>query len=155
MTQPCLPALALAAALFAAGGVQAQQLRLMTGPQGGSWYPLGGAIANIADKAGLKVQVLPGAGIANVKAIEAGKADLGFAAIRSPPSTAWPAARPSPRRPRTSATWPRLYPQYFQVVANADAGIKSLADLKGKSWRCSPRATRPSSSASSRSRSTA
>ena len=27
-----------------AGTADAQQLRFMTGPQGGSWYPLGGAI---------------------------------------------------------------------------------------------------------------
>ncbi|MDH5540179.1 MAG: C4-dicarboxylate ABC transporter substrate-binding protein, partial [Rhizobacter sp.] len=67
------------ALVLCAAGAQAQQVKLMTGPQGGSWYPLGGAIANIADKAGLKVQVLPGAGIANVKAVDGGKADLGFA----------------------------------------------------------------------------
>ena len=60
-------AAAVGTALLAAGAAQAQQVRLMTGPQGGSWYPLGGAIANIADKtAGIKIQVLPGAGIANV-----------------------------------------------------------------------------------------
>ncbi len=39
-----------AAILLCAGAAQAQQVKLMTGPQGGSWYPLGGAIANIADK---------------------------------------------------------------------------------------------------------
>ena len=32
------------------GTAHAQQVRLMTGPQGGAWYPLGGAIANIASK---------------------------------------------------------------------------------------------------------
>jgi len=63
----------LVGALFCcAAGVQAQQIKLMTGPQGGSWYPLGGAIANIADKAGVKIQVLPGAGIANVKGVDGG-----------------------------------------------------------------------------------
>ncbi len=53
----------------------------MTGPQGGSWYPMGGAIKNVVDAAmpDSSVQVMPGAGIANVKAIEAGKADLAFA----------------------------------------------------------------------------
>ena len=70
-------AIAFAVLAVAAAGAQAQQVKLMTGPQGGSWYPLGGAIANIGDKAGIKVQVLPGAGIANVKAVEGGKADLG------------------------------------------------------------------------------
>lgn len=42
------------AALFASIGAaivsfpaQAQQLSFMTGPQGGAWYPLGGAMAEI------------------------------------------------------------------------------------------------------------
>ncbi len=34
-----------AAAAFAAPAQAQQQLVLMTGPQGGSWYPLGGAMA--------------------------------------------------------------------------------------------------------------
>jgi TRAP transporter TAXI family solute receptor len=138
MTQPCLPALALAAALFAAGGVQAQQLRLMTGPQGGSWYPLGGAIANIGDKAGLKVQVLPGAGIANVKAIQAGKADLGFAnSISTVDGVA--GREPFTEKATNVCNVATLYPQFFQIVANADAGIKSLADLKGKGLAVQPK----------------
>ena len=32
-----------------------------------------------------------------------------------------------------------LYPQYFQVVANANAGIKSLADVKGKPIAVQPK----------------
>src|SRR3546814_12861951 len=53
----------------------------LTGPQGGSWYPLGGAIKNVVEQnmSGTTMQILPGAGIANVKALESGKADLGFA----------------------------------------------------------------------------
>ena len=58
-------------AISATSLAQAQQVRLMTGPQGGSWYPLGGAIANIAGKNDIKVQVLPGAGIANVAIVRA------------------------------------------------------------------------------------
>ena len=119
-------------------GAQAQQVRLMTGPQGGSWYPLGGAIANIGDKAGIKVQVLPGAGIANVKAVHQGKADLGFG--NSISTVDGVAGRP-PFEEKTSnvCNVATLYPQYFQVVANADAGIKSLADLKGKGLAVQPK----------------
>ena len=116
----------------------AQQVKLMTGPQGGSWYPLGGAIANIADKAGLKVQVLPGAGIANVKAVQAGKADLGFAnSISTVDGVAGRA--PFTEKATNVCNVATLYPQYFQVVANADAGINSLADMKGKSLAVQPK----------------
>jgi uncharacterized protein len=125
-------------ALLAAAGVQAQQVRLMTGPQGGSWYPLGGAIANIGDKAGLKVQVLPGAGIANVKAIQGGKADLGFAnSISTVDGVAGRA--PFTEKATNVCNVATLYPQFFQIVANADAGIKSLADLKGKGLAVQPK----------------
>jgi len=132
-------AVALAAALAASSaGVQAQQVRLMTGPQGGSWYPLGGAIANIGDKAGLKVQVLPGAGIANVKAVQAGKADLGFAnSISTVDGVAGRA--PFTEKASNVCNVATLYPQYFQVVANADAGINSLADMKGKGIAVQPK----------------
>jgi uncharacterized protein len=128
----------VAAAVLCGATAQAQQIKLMTGPQGGSWYPLGGAIANIADQAGLKVQVLPGAGIANVKAVEAGKADLGFA--NSISTVDGVAGRAPFDKPATNVcNVATLYPQYFQIVANADSGIKSLGDVKGKSVALQPK----------------
>jgi hypothetical protein len=131
-------AVAIGALLCCATAAQAQQVRLMTGPQGGSWYPLGGAIANIADKAGLKVQVLPGAGIANVKAVEGGKADMGFGnSISTVDGVAGRAPFEAPAKNVCNVA--TLYPQYFQVVANADSGINSMADLKGKSIAVQPK----------------
>ncbi len=129
----------LVGAIFCgAAGAQAQQVRLMTGPQGGSWYPLGGAIANIGDKAGMKIQVLPGAGIANVKAIEGGKADMGFAnSISTVDGIAGRAPFESPAKNVCNVA--TLYPQYYQVVANADSGINSIGDLKGKSLAVQPK----------------
>jgi hypothetical protein len=131
-------ALFVAATLVAATGAQAQQVKLMTGPQGGSWYPLGGAIANIGEKAGIKVQVLPGAGIANVKAVETGKADIGFGnSISTVDGVAGRAPFDTPAKNVCNVA--SLYPQYFQVVANADSGINSLGDLKGKSAAFQPK----------------
>jgi len=122
------------AVMFAvAGSASAADLKLVTGPQGGSWYPLGGALKNLIEKQipGSNVQVGPGAGIANVKAIEAGKADIGFAnsvstvdAINGKP--------PFEKKYANVCNVATLYPQYFQVVALAGSGIKSPADLKGK-----------------------
>jgi len=131
-------AAAVGAALLASAGAQAQQVRLMTGPQGGSWYPLGGAIANIADKAGIKVQVMPGAGIANVKAVDQGKADMGFGnSISTVDGAAGRAPFDTPTKNVCNVA--TLYPQYFQIVANADAGINSLGDLKGKAIAVQPK----------------
>jgi hypothetical protein len=127
---------ALAAGLMSIGlGVSAQaaDLKLMTGPQGGSWYPLGGAIKNIVEKSvsGTSVQILPGAGIANVKAVETGKADLGFANSVSTVD-AINGKAPFETKAANVCNVGTLYPQYFQVVANASAGIKAPGDVKGK-----------------------
>ncbi len=131
-------ALVLAALLCGAAGAQAQQIKLMTGPQGGSWYPLGGAIANMASKAGVNVQVLPGAGIANVKGVDGGKADMGFGnSISTVDGVAGRAPFDTPTK--NVCNMGTLYPQFYQVVANADANINSLGDLKGKSLAVQPK----------------
>ena len=58
----------------------AQQLTFMTGPQGGVWVPLGGALKGMWEKAipGLQVTATPGAGIANVRGVDEDKAQIGF-----------------------------------------------------------------------------
>lgn len=129
----------IGSALLLATSAHAQQVvRLMTGPQGGSWYPLGGAIANISKKAGINMQVLPGAGIANVKAVQLGKADIGFG---NSISTVDGVAGREPFETKTTnvCNVASLYPQYFQIVANADSGIQSMADTKGKAIVVQPR----------------
>lgn len=131
-----LRALAIASATAVAalaGPASAAELKLVTGPQGGSWYPLGGAIKNLVETkmSGSSVQVAPGGGISNVKAIESGKADLGFA---NSVSTVDAIGGKAPfEKPYTNVcNVATLYPQYFQVVALADSGIKTPGDTKGK-----------------------
>ncbi len=125
-------------AIISAPAAQAQQVRLMTGPQGGSWYPLGGAMANIMSEKGTNMQVLPGAGVANVRAIAEGKADFGFGnSISTVDGLAGRA--PFETAQENVCNVATLYPQYFQIVANADAGIDSFADVEGKSMAIQPR----------------
>jgi TRAP transporter TAXI family solute receptor len=128
-----LIATAVALGLLGAGAASAQQLRMMTGPQGGSWYPLGGAIQGIIEKTlpGTSVLVTPGAGISNVLGVQGGKADLGFG---NGVSTVDGVAGRDPFKEKTANVCQigTLYFQYFHMVALADAGIKTPADLKGK-----------------------
>jgi TRAP transporter TAXI family solute receptor len=128
-----LIASAVALGVLAAGGASAQTLRLMTGPQGGSWYPLGGAIQGIIEKAlpGTSVQVTPGAGISNVLGVQGGKADLGFG---NGVSTVDGLAGRDPFKEKTSNVCQigTLYFQYFHMVALAGSGIRTPADVKGK-----------------------
>ncbi len=128
-----------AVALLAATSAQAENIVLMTGPQGGSWYPLGGAIQNIVETNmdGVDVRVLPGAGIANVKAVEAGKAHMGFANSVSTVD-AINGNAPFDAKATNVCNVGTLYPQYFQVVALADAGIESIKDLGDKSAAVQP-----------------
>jgi TRAP-type uncharacterized transport system substrate-binding protein len=55
-------------------------IKFMTGPMGGAWYPLGGAIAEAIQKEipGVNVAVMPGGALANAEAIDLGKCDIGF-----------------------------------------------------------------------------
>jgi TRAP transporter TAXI family solute receptor len=131
---------ALAAAVLFAAPVAAQQVTLMTGPQGGSWVPLGGALKGMWEKAvpGLQIQQQPGAGIANVRGVDEGKAHIGFA--NSSTTVDGIAGRaPYPKAVKNVCQVANLYPQYFQVVASADAKVSSFADFKGKSLVTQPK----------------
>jgi TRAP transporter TAXI family solute receptor len=129
MTRYGLLAAALCAVISSAAS--AETLRFMTGPQGGSWYPMGGAIKNVVEA------VMPGAGIANVKAIQAGKADVAFAnsvstvdAINGKP--------PFDEAATNVCHVATLYPQYFQIVTTADTGIESVDQVKGRELTTQP-----------------
>ena len=127
-----LCALAMAAALFSAPAA-AQMIRIMSGPQGGSWYPLAGAIQTIVEKnvPGTSVRVGPGAGISNVLGVENNKAEMGFG---NSVSTFDGVNGNDPFKKKTDNVChiATLYFQYFHVVALADAGIRTVADINGK-----------------------
>jgi hypothetical protein len=100
---------------------------------------MGGAIKNIVEEElpDTSLQVMPGAGIANVKAIDAGKADVAFAnsvstvdAINGQP--------PFEEATTNVCHIATLYPQYFQIVTTADSGIESLDQLKGRGVTTQP-----------------
>lgn len=118
---------------FMAFGQAKIDLKMMTGPMGGSWYPLGGAIGELIQKSfpGSTVSVAPGGGMANVVAVEGGKADIGFG--NSSSSVDAVEGRPPFKAPTKNVMQlANLYPQYFQIFVLKDSAIKSVADLKGK-----------------------
>lgn len=132
--------LCLAALVALSAPALAAEMRLMTGPQGGVWVPLGGQLKDIWEKAvpGLNVQALPGAGIANVRAIEEAKAEAGFGnSISTVDGLAGNA--PFTKKHDSICNVASLYPQYFQMVVPANSGINSVKDLKGKAITTQPR----------------
>ncbi len=131
---------ACALAALGATGASAQQLRLMTGPQGGAWYPLGGAIQSMMQSSmpGVSVQVLPGGGVANVMAIATGRADIAFANSVSTVD-AMEGRGAFEQKVSNVCNVATLYPQYFQIVALKSAGVNDIADLRGKGIATQPR----------------
>lgn len=132
--------LAGAASMLALGNALAVDMRLMTGPQGGVWVPLGGQLKDMWEKAipGLNVTSMPGAGIANVRGIEEGKTEIGFGNSISTVD-ALTGAAPFNKPHKNVCNVATLYPQYFQVLVPANAGINSIKDLKGKPITTQPR----------------
>jgi TRAP transporter TAXI family solute receptor len=115
-------------------------LKMMTGPMGGSWYPLGGAIADAIQKEipGVTVSVAPGGGMANVEGLELGKCDIGYSNSSSAVD-AFYGRPPFKKKTENMRQLANLYPQYFQMVVWEDSGIKTVADLKGKTISPGPK----------------
>ena len=127
--------LALAAA-SAIPGHAAEFITIATGGTSWVYYPLGVALSQIDAKAipsaKTTVQATKGS-VENLNLIEAGRAEVGFS-LGDSLSDAWrgdtEAGFKAPlKKLRTMAA---TYPNYVQIVASADSGIKTLADLKGK-----------------------
>ena len=128
-----LSAATLGAALLAVAPASAQQVTLMTGPQGGVWVPLGGALKGMWEKAipGLQITAQPGAGVANVIGVEQGKAQIGFSNSSSAVDGAM-GVPPFKQKSTKVCQMTNIYPQYFQVVATNSSNVNSYADIKGK-----------------------
>lgn len=125
-------------ALLASAPALAQQkfVNVLTGGTSGVYYPMGVALSQIYGKAmpDAKVSVqATKASAENLNLLQAGRGELAFT-LGDSLSDAWngnaEAGFKAPlKKLRTVAS---VYPNYIQIVASADSGIKSLADLKGK-----------------------
>ncbi|MBI5899276.1 MAG: TAXI family TRAP transporter solute-binding subunit [Rhodocyclales bacterium] len=126
-----------AATISLAATAQAQEfVNVLTGGTSGVYYPLGVALSQIYGKAmpGAKTAVqATKASSENLNLLQAGRGEIAFT-LGDALNEAWKgneeAGFKTPlKKLRTIAA---IYPNYIQIVANADSGIKTLADLKGK-----------------------
>lgn len=116
---------------------QSQQfVNILTGGQSGVYYPLGVALSQIYAKAipnARSTAQVTKASAENLNLLQAGRGELALA-LGDSVSNAWQGNAEAGFKTKLdklrglSAT----YNNYIQIVANADSGIKSLADLKGK-----------------------
>lgn len=129
--------LALAAGALLALPAQAQQfINVLTGGTSGVYYPLGVSLSQIYGKA------LPGAKTAvqatkasaeNLNLLQAGRGEIAFT-LGDALSDAWKGdAEAGFKTPLNKLRGvAAIYSNYIHLVASADSGIRSLADLKGK-----------------------
>src|SRR5690606_10725197 len=119
------------------GAAHAQQfINVLTGGTSGIYYPLGVALSQIYGKAipeaKSSVQSTK-ASVENLNLIQAGRGEIAFT-LGDSLSDAWKGNKevgfkaPLDKLRGIAA----IYPNYVQIVASADSGIKTLADLKGK-----------------------
>src|SRR6187397_1343230 len=113
---------------------QQRFFRIGTGGTGGTYYPVGGMIANAVstDKINVSAVATNGA-VANVNGMVGGSMESGFSQADV---NAWAytgtgiyQGKPKVEELRAIAN---LYPESVHVVVKKGAGIKSLDDLKGK-----------------------
>ncbi|HUL57590.1 MAG TPA: TAXI family TRAP transporter solute-binding subunit [Usitatibacter sp.] len=122
--------------IIAIPAVAVEYVNILTGGTSGVYYPLGVALSQVYGKA------MPGAKIAvqatkasaeNLNLIEAGRGEIAFT-LGDALSDAWKgnaeAGFKSPLKKLRAVA--AIYPNYIQIVASADSGIRTLADLKGK-----------------------
>ncbi|MBO8137854.1 MAG: TAXI family TRAP transporter solute-binding subunit [Desulfotomaculum sp.] len=138
--------LVLAVSLLAAGcgggkgsteqtGAETKNLLMATGGTGGTYYPLGGAIADVWSKNidGVKVTVqATGASVENIRLLASGETDLAMA-MNGVAQAAWKGEGEfEGNAVKNIAGAGVIYPEVMQVIAPKDSGIETIADLKGK-----------------------
>ena len=129
--------IALLAATALAVPATAQQLRLMTGPQGGSWYPLGGAIQGMAEPLGVRSRCCRAAASPTCRACRTAT-PTSASPTRSRPSTRSRGASRSRARPTTSATSRRSTRSISRSSRSDGSGIDSPEDFAGKRLATQP-----------------
>ena len=126
----------LLAAIALLGSASAQQFfRIGTGGTAGTYYPIGGMIANAVSQPGKIVATAQASNgsLANVNAVAGGSLESGFSqsdvATWAQKGTGIFEGKPNIPELRLIAN---LYPETVHVVVKKGSGIKSVADLKGK-----------------------
>jgi uncharacterized protein len=138
MVSKLVAAAVAALTVLSAPAVRAQAfINVLTGGTSGVYYPLGVAIGKIySDKIpNVKTQVqATKASVENLILLQQGRGELAFA-LGDSLKAAWEGDEEAGFKSRLGKlrTIGAIYPNYIQIVATTDSGIKTLADLKGKS----------------------
>ncbi len=110
------------------------RLSIATGNTTGVYYTLGGALAEaISQQTGGKLKATAAetsASVQNIQQLVAGTHQIAFSLADSAVDAVNGTASFTEKQPIAALT--RLYPNYTQVIARTDAGINTIADMRGK-----------------------
>jgi TRAP transporter TAXI family solute receptor len=112
-------------------------VNVLTGGTSGVYYPLGVALAKIYgdDIPGIRTQVqATKASVENLNLLQAGRGEVAFA-LGDSVKFAWDGNTEAGFKGKLDKLrgLAAIYPNFIQIVASKESGIKTLADLKGKS----------------------
>ncbi len=133
--------LGLAAGIILSTGLAANAhaqsfINVLTGGTSGVYYPLGVALSQVYGKvlpdAKTSVQSTK-ASAENLNLLQSGRGEVGFA-LGDAVSAAWNGDEEAGFKTKLTKLrgLAAIYPNYIQIVASEDSGIKTIADLKGK-----------------------
>lgn len=114
--------------------VQKKQINIITGSTGGTYFALGGAMANTWNKYIDTVQVTSqpgGASVESINRVNAGEVELGMA-MNNIADDAWNGRGAFKAPVKNFRAIGVIYPEVYQGVALKDSGIVQLEDVKGK-----------------------
>lgn len=138
MNSRLMAAAIVAAGVLSAPVAQAEQfINVLTGGTSGVYYPLGVAMGKIYGEkiTGVKTQVqATKASVENLVLLQQGRGEIAFT-LGDSLKAAWEGDTEAGFKTKLDKlrTIGAIYPNYIQIVATAESGIKTLADLKGKS----------------------
>ncbi|UII57057.1 TAXI family TRAP transporter solute-binding subunit [Cytobacillus spongiae] len=116
------------------GGEKPKFISIVTGGTGGTYYPLGGAFADIVkDATGIETNAeTSGASAENMNTLKNGDAEIAFTQTDIASYAKDGKLMFDGNKVENVQAIGTLYPETIQIVTTKKSGIKSVADLKGK-----------------------
>jgi TRAP transporter TAXI family solute receptor len=113
---------------------QKMQINIITGSTGGTYFALGGAMANTWNEFLDNVQVTSqpgGASVESINRVHAGEVELGMA-MNNIADDAWNGKGAFPAKQQNFRAIGVIYPEVYQGVALKGSGITTIEECKGK-----------------------
>jgi TRAP transporter TAXI family solute receptor len=109
-------------------------VRMVSGPSGGSWYPLGAKIMQVLGEEikGISTSNGPGGGVGNINDVSQGNAEMGWSYGHTT-YNGFVGRGKFKRAQQNVRYFATLYPAGFQVAVRRNSPIQSFADMKDKS----------------------